>query len=429
MMSTIAQILLWDVPVGTVILEDGAPTATYHYDQAFLTSGIQIAPLMMPLADVDYRFPALPQDSFHGLPGLLADSLPDKFGNAVIDAWLVSQGRTPESFNAVERLCYTGKRGMGALEFVPVTGPDYSSSHSIEVERLVELASDILTRREETAIRSDNPTMEQIIQVGTSAGGARAKAVVAWNEKTNEICSGQIDAGKGFHYWLMKFDGIKNNRDKEDIDDPSYTRIEYAYYLMAKNAGIQMNECRLYEENGRAHFMTLRFDREENGRKIHMQTLGAIGHFDFNNPGSVGYETASQIMRRMDLNQSEVEELYRRMVFNVYARNQDDHVKNIAFLMNRRGEWSLAPAYDMTYAYNPGGLWTGGHQMTINGKRNDVSREDLNQAGNQMGITKANMRRIQDQVYSSVENWIKWAEIADVPQQKMENIHKNFEIV
>ena len=331
---TVAEIIMWGTKIGTVVFDRETGLGSFEYDPAFLSSGIEVSPLAMPLSRRVYAFPELARQSFHGLPGLLADSLPDKFGNAIIDAWLQSQGRSPSSFDPVERLCYTGSRGMGALEYVPARGPSPLESESIEIDRLVRLASDILRSREDMHVTAGESAMQELIRVGTSAGGARAKAVIAWNEQTGDIRSGQIDAGKGYEYCLIKFDGVSKNGDKEGDDAPQYTKIEYAYYLMAQNAGISMSECRLYEENGRYHFMTRRFDRDlSTGAKLHMQSLGGIAHFDFNLPGAYSYEQAAQVMRQIRISNTEISQFYRRMVFNVLARNQDDHVKNVSFLM------------------------------------------------------------------------------------------------
>ena len=284
---TAAEVFLWGTKIGTVVFDNEKGLGSFEYDPGFLVSGIEVSPIAMPLSRRVYTFPELARRSFHGLPGMLADSLPDKFGNAVIDAWLRIQGRSPESFDPVERLCYTGNRGMGALEYVPARGPSASESDPIQIEKLVQLASEILQSRESLHVTAGENAIQEIIRVGTSAGGARAKAVIAWNEETGDIRSGQIDDGKGYGYWLIKFDGVSGNGDKEGDDAPQYTRIEYAYSLMAKDAGLCMEACRLYEENGRYHFMTRRFDRDDTtGKKLHMQSLGAIAHFDFNQPGA-----------------------------------------------------------------------------------------------------------------------------------------------
>ena len=425
-MSIAAKVILWGTRIGTVALIDGEDVASFEYDRDFLLSGIQLSPLEMPLARRVYSFPALAQESFHGLPGLLADSLPDKFGNAVIDAWLDSQGRPRGSMNAVERLCYTGVRGMGALEFQPAVGPDLAKSDQLDLDRLSKLAQDVLNSRRGIRISQDEEAMAQIIRVGSSAGGARAKALIAWNERTGDIRSGQVSAGGGYTYWLLKFDGMSGNADKECDDAPCYTRIEYAYHLMAVDAGIQMSECRLYEESGRHHFLTKRFDRTDSGGKLHMQSLGAIAHFDFNRAGAYSYEQAVDVARNLGLGQAEVEQLYRRMVLNVMARNNDDHVKNISFLMNQRGTWSLAPAYDVTYAYNPDGAWTGRHQMSVNGKRDVISYDDLLACAGHMSISARRAKAIVEDVRSAVKSWRSYADKAGLEEAQAARIEMAF---
>ena len=424
---TTAEVMLWGTKIGTVAFDDNSGLGSFEYDPAFLTSGIEVSPIAMPLSRRVYTFPELARQSFHGLPGLLSDSLPDKFGNAVIDAWLRSLGRSPESFNPVERLCYTGSRGMGALEYVPARGPSATESERIEIDKLVQLASQVLRSREKMHVSAGENAMQEIIKVGSSAGGARAKAVIAWNEQTGDIRSGQIEAGKGYDYWLMKFDGVSGNGDKEGEDAPQYTRIEYAYYLMADDAGIAMSDCRLYEEQGRFHFMTRRFDREaKTGGKLHMQSLGAIAHFDFNQPGVYSYEQAAQVMRRLRISATEISQFYRRMVFNVLARNQDDHVKNISFLMDRKGIWRLAPAYDVTYAYNPDGMWTGTHQMSVNGKRDRITRQDLMDAAKHMGIKQAEAERAIAAVGESLTRWYDFADKANITDRAAHQIAAQF---
>jgi serine/threonine-protein kinase HipA len=424
---TLAEVILWGTTIGTVMFDDTTGLGSFEYDKDFLKSGIEVSPITMPLSTRVYTFPELKKESFHGLPGLLSDSLPDKFGNAVIDAWLAEQGRTPESFNPVERLCYTGTRGMGALEYVPALGPNPTASETMAVDRLVRIASEILTSRKKIKVSEKTQAMQEILRVGTSAGGARAKAVIAWNENTGEIRSGQVKTDTGFGNWIIKFDGVSGNGDKEGPDREEYTKTEYAYYLMAKDAGITMKECRIYEENGRSHFMTRRFDRDEiTGEKIHTQTLGAIAHYDFNDPGVYSYEQAAQIMRRLMISSSEISQFYRRMVFNVIARNRDDHVKNISFIMDRRGKWSLSPAYDVTFAYNPGGMWTAAHQMKINGKNDSVTYEDLLISAKNMGIKKSEAEQITEKVRSSVQKWDKFAETAKLSEKNSEAVSKYF---
>ncbi|MEA1950862.1 MAG: HipA domain-containing protein [Planctomycetota bacterium] len=425
-MSTIAEVKLWGSTIGAVVLEDDQPAASFQYDSAFAQSGIEVAPLTIPLSDRVYSFPALAQQSFHGLPGLLADSLPDRFGNALIDAWLARQGRTPDSFNAVERLCYTGSRGMGALEFAPATGPAPTKNTLLQVNRLAKLASEILTHRDglQTNFTAEDnaEAMMDILRVGTSAGGARAKAVVAWNPQTNEVRSGQIEAQEGFEYWLLKFDGVSNNRNKELADPQGYGAIEYAYSKMAVDCGITMSDCRLFEEDGRRHFMTRRFDRLDGGGKLHMQSLAAMVHLDFNQAGAHSYEQAFDAMRRLDLPAGSTAELFRRMVFNVVACNQDDHVKNIAFTMDRSGDWSLAPAFDMTYSYQPSGQWTSSHQMTINGKRGDFTLEDFRACGQSALLKRGHDKTILNKVRDVVSHWRDYADEAGVNSDRRDKI-------
>jgi serine/threonine-protein kinase HipA len=417
-MATVAEVRLWGRSIGAVSLEEGARAAAFQYEPAFLASGIELSPLAMPLSRRIYQFPSLPEVSFHGLPGLLADSLPDRFGNALIDAWLATQGRRPENFNAVERLCYIGVRGMGALEFAPAKGPPLQRSAQVNVEELVKLASEVLTHRASLQVSfapgRRHEGLQEMLRVGTSAGGARAKAIVAWNRSTNEVRSGQVKAPAGFDYWLLKFDGISANKDKELEDPKGYTVIEYAYALMAADAGVEMSECRLLEEGGRRHFMTRRFDRLSDGGKLHMQSLAAMGHFDFNSAGAYSYEQAFDVIKRLGLAMHSREQQFRRMIFNVVARNQDDHVKNIAFLMDQAGAWSLSPAFDVTYAYNPTGPWTSRHQMTINGKSDDFTREDFKAVAQVAGLKHGKSETILTEVMDTVKEWPRYAQAAGV---------------
>jgi serine/threonine-protein kinase HipA len=417
-MSTVAEVRLWGRTIGAVALDEGTHVASFEYDPVFARSGIEIAPLTMPLAPRVYAFPALARETFHGLPGLLADSLPDRFGNALIDAWLATQGRSPDSFNAIERLCYTGRRGMGALEYAPAIGPRERQATRIRIDHLVELASSILTHRTDLsgsfAEDGKADALKDILRVGTSAGGARAKAVIAWNPVTNEVRSGQVPADPGFEHWLLKFDGVSGNRDKELEDPKGFGVIEYAYYRMAVDAGITMTECRLLAENGRSHFMTRRFDRSIGGEKLHMQSLGALAHFDFNLAGGYSYEQTLHIIRQLGLEMRAVEELYRRMVFNILARNQDDHVKNIAFLMDKTGRWSLAPAFDLTYSFQPTGRWTSIHQMTLNGKRDNFILEDFRACAQSAAMKRGRAEAILKEVHRAVSRWPDYAEEAGI---------------
>jgi serine/threonine-protein kinase HipA len=426
---TLAEVRLWGRTIGAVSLEEGARFASFQYDPEFAGSGIEVSPLVMPLNARVYTFPNLPPETFHGLPGLLADSLPDRFGNALIDAWLATQGRTLGMFNAVERLCYTGARGMGALEFVPSIGPKPEGTRKIAVDALVSLASEILSRR--TGLKASFATerrkraLNDILRIGTSAGGARAKAVIAWNPDTNEVRSGQVVAEKGFGYWLLKFDGVAGNKDKELEDPKGYGAIEYAYSLMAKAAGVTMAECRLLEEGGRRHFMSRRFDRLEGGEKLHMQSLGALAHFDFNQSGAHSYEQALLAIRQLELPMEALEEQFRRMTFNIIARNQDDHVKNIAFLMDKAGLWSLAPAFDVIYSYNPDGNWTATHQMTMNGKQDGFTLADFRACAKTAAMKRGRAEALIEEVRSAVAKWPDYAEQAQVARHWQKQIQRS----
>jgi serine/threonine-protein kinase HipA len=431
-MSAVAEVRLWGRTIGAVSLEEGARVSAFQYEPAFLASGIEISPLTMPLSPRVYQFPSLPEVSFHGLPGLLADSLPDKFGNALIDAWLATQGRRPETFNAVERLCYIGVRGMGAIEFAPAKGPPLQRSAKVQVDQLVKLASQVLTHRASLQVSfapgRRHEGLQEMLRVGTSAGGARAKAIVAWNRISNEVRSGQAQAPAGFDYWLLKFDGVSANKDKELEDPKGYTVIEYAYGLMAADAGIEMSECALMEEGGRRHFMTRRFDRLSDGAKLHMQSLAALAHFDFNSAGAYSYEQAFDVIKRLGLSLRVREQQFRRMIFNVVARNQDDHVKNIAFLMDKAGAWSLSPAFDVTYAYNPAGLWTRHHQMTINGKNDDFTREDFKAAAQVAGLKRGRSEAILTEVTDTVGEWPRYAKTAGVLGSQRDQITRTLRL-
>lgn len=427
-MSGTVRVRLWGSDIGAVTWLPDRGIGVFQYTPEFTNSGIEVSPLMMPLRDAPYEFPSLPHKTFKGLPGMLADSLPDKFGNSLIDTWLASQGREPDSFTPVERLSYTGKRGVGALEFNPSMKGVVGISRKIEIDRLVLLANRVVDDRISLEGKfegiDDQIAIQNILRVGSSAGGARAKAVLAWNPETGEFRSGELLTEKGFSHWLMKFDGIPNNRDKEVADPQGFGRIEYAYHLMARAAGIEMNECRLHEEGGRAHFMTRRFDRTSSGEKLHMQSLGALMHYDFNAAGSYGYEQVLLAIRKLGLSRSDLEQQVRRAFFNVLARNQDDHVKNIAFLMDQNGTWTLSPAYDVVYSYNPSGDWTSRHQMSIGGKRDDFEIENLIAFAGVGGIKKKRAKVFLDEVSAAVRNWRNFALEADISQSDMNHIEK-----
>ena len=412
-MNEAAEVMLWGKRIGVVSRLADSPYVSFAYDAEFRDSGLEPAPLMMPVGTNVYSFPSLPFGSFHGLPGMLSDSVPDKFGNAVINAWLTTQGRLPDSLTPIERLCYTGVRGMGALEYHPTMFEQGNQSETIHVEALAELADEILRCRKQASAKliPDMAHYSSILKVGSSAGGARAKALIGWNEATGEVRSGQVALPEGFGYWLIKFDGLVGNGDKEGDDKWGYGRVEYAYHLMARAAGIEMTECRLWN---RRHFMTRRFDRLPDGGKLHAQTLGAIAHLDFNDPVSHSYEQAFRVTRRVVNDARANEQLFRRMIFNVLAWNCDDHVKNIAYLMDRAGEWRLAPAYDECYAWNPAGDWTSRHQMAVNGKRIGIEDADILACARFANMRERKARAVLDEVRAAVRDWRRFAAEAEV---------------
>ena len=416
---TVAAVELWGRRIGAVSQVDSDEPAVFEYEPEFLRSTIEPSPLQMPVDRRRYSFPGLAPASFRGLPGMLADSLPDRFGNALIDAWLARQGRSPESFNAVERLCYIGRRGMGALEFQPALNSPSEPARDLEVSALVELAAEVLAERDalKTSLHADDraEAIRDILAVGTSAGGARAKAVIAFNPNTHAVRSGQLEAPDGFEHWLLKFDGVDTHRELGNTE--GYGAIECAYANMARDAGIDVAECRLLEEGGRRHFMTRRFDRVGN-TKLHMQSLAALSHYDFMQAGAYSYEQALSVIRRLGLPTAAVEQQFRRMVFNILARNQDDHVKNIAFLMNRDGAWRLSPAFDMTYAFNPSGRWTAQHQMSVAGKRDAFTVEDLRECARTAAMKRGSAERILAEVVETVTDWQRYAVEAGVGEDQ-----------
>lgn len=415
-MNDTAEVYLWGTRIGIIHQDISKAYSTFEYDANFINSGIEVSPIRMPLGKNIFEFPALAGDPFYGMPGLVADSLPDRFGNAVIEQWLMSIGKSLADFTAIDRLCYTGKRGMGALEYVPASADIKEIDEDINVREMVKFASDVLSNRENISLKAnDNLTYSQLVQVGSSAGGARAKALIAWNESTNEVRSGQMQLGPGYDYWLMKFDNVSKNGDHGLEDKPEYTLIEYAYYLMAQSCGIAMNECRIYHSEGDHHFMTKRFDRE-NGKKLHMQSLGALAHISYQEPGICGYELAAAYMKEIGLSYKEIEQFYRRMVFNCLAVNQDDHVKNISFIMDRGGNWRLSPAYDITFSYNPVNKWLRAHQMTVNGKTVGIGLADLLESGAKMGIKERRCKDIISEIGASVSGFALFAEQAGIKE-------------
>lgn len=409
--------------VGYLLWREDTQTATFEYTPEFRKLGLDLSPIEMPLSQPRvFSFSNISKETFLGLPGLFADSLPDAYGKALLDRWLATNGRN--FANPIERLCYQGKRSMGALEFEPAQNDYLESSSNIEIDSLVETAREVLNQKEafSTNMSDTKEALLNIIKVGTSAGGQRAKAIIAYNDETKEVRSGQIEAPDGFEHWLLKLDGVTNT----ELGDPQhYGKIEYVYHLMAKEAGIEMTECRLLEENGRAHFMTKRFDRHRNN-KIHMQTLCGIAHYDYKMLRAYSYEQAFQIMRRLRLSYDQAEEMYRRMVFNVVARNQDDHTKNISFLMNRSGKWKLSPAYDVSWAYNPQGDWTSKHQMSINNKWDNITRDDLTTVARNMNIKHSN--EIIEQVIHAVSLWRNFAQQLDIPESTITQIENTLQL-
>lgn len=415
-----ASVKIWGRNVGALLWDERNEIALFEYDKAFVRDGYELAPLTMPLSNRVYSFPLLrrrPNDqhnAFNGLPGLFVDSLPDRYGNELIDAWLASEGRPEGSMNPVEKLCFIGKRAMGAMEFEPVVGLGGENSFTVEIDSLVNIAAKMMKRRSEFSanIQSDEElAVRKILSIGTSVGGARPKAVIALNDATGQVLSGQCAAPEGFEHWLIKLDGVSG---VQLGSSHGFGRVEYAYFLMAKDCGVKMMPCRLFEENGRAHFLTKRFDRKGNAERIHTQTLCAMNHMDFNNNRSYSYEQLFQVMRRLKLTYPEMEQMFRRMVFNVLARNCDDHTKNHTFIMNNDGSWKLAPAYDVCHAYRPGSEWVSFHSLSINGKRDNITIDDMLQVAKL--INCRNPQEIIDEVQHSVNHWMDFASEAKVDE-------------
>jgi serine/threonine-protein kinase HipA len=425
-MITSAFVNIWNRRAGAVSWDSETGLAAFEFDPSFLRSGLDIAPFKMPAAEAQgriYTFPELRNSqTFKGLPGLLSDLLPDKFGNALINEWLARHGRAPDSLNPVELLCFIGTRGMGAIEIEPAVPKPDKRTTSLEISSLVDAAERILSGRKDfrTNLTDENEkAMVDILKIGSSAGGARAKAVIAYNEKTGEVRSGQTVAPKGFAHWLIKFDGVT---DKQFGESSGYGKVEMAYHFMAVDCGIDMTECRIYEENGRSHFMTKRFDRLGSDEKLHVQTFCGMRHFDFNDITSYSYEQLFETMRFLELPYPQAEQLYRRMVFNVIMKNCDDHTKNFAFIMDSTGKWSLSPAYDICHAYRPGSEWVSRHSLSINGKRDNITKNDLLSVAGIMNIRKA--ADIISQISSVSKNWNKYAQKTAVEKKLADAIVK-----
>ncbi|WP_299311565.1 type II toxin-antitoxin system HipA family toxin [uncultured Aquimarina sp.] len=426
-MVDVIKITLWDQELGALSWDTDKKYASFEFFSDFSKNNWDVSPIHMQILNSDnriYSFPRLNEDTYKGLPGMLSDVLPDDFGNRLIDQWLMLNDIPKAQFTPLDRLCYIGSRGMGALEFQPARNIGKKISSTVEINKLVILAQKVLNSREQIALNiSETEHLNELIKVGTSAGGQRAKAIIAFNSTTNEIRSGQTNVPEGFEHYLFKFDGVN---DISLSDPQGYGRIEYAYYLMALDCGIDMEHSRLFEEHDRAHFMTKRFDRLPNNEKLHMQTLCSLAHFDYKSPGAYSYENAFEIMRQLRLPHLDAIQLYKRMLLNVIARNQDDHTKNISFLMNKQGAWKLSPAYDITYSYNPTGIWTSMHQMSINGKRDDFTLSDLLKVGDK--ISYKNSKAEIEQILEVVNNWSYYADKAGIPTEQAAKLQKAFRI-
>jgi len=413
-----AYINLWNKRVGAVSWDDERKLGSFEFDPNFAKNGWDISPIQMPIEQAGqiFTFEELGgSPTYKGLPGMLADVLPDRYGNTLINTWLARNGREPDSMHPVEMLCFTGNRGMGALEFEPVSPKTTDKATKIEISGLIEIAQDILNDRSsfQTSLsENEQKALTDILKVGTSAGGARAKALIAYNEKTGEVRSGQAEAPRGFEQWLIKFDGV---HDTQFGESSGYGRVEMAYYLMAQACGIEMMECKLLEENNRAHFMTKRFDRLGGKEKLHVQTWCAMDHKDFQQVGDFSYEQLFQTLRTLGLPYPRAEQLFKRMVLNLISRNCDDHTKNFAFTMNKSGEWDLSPAYDVCHAYRPSSIWVSRQSLSINGKREGINRNDLLAVANQMNIKKPNL--LIDEIQHTVNNWSTYAQQVGVSEQ------------
>jgi serine/threonine-protein kinase HipA len=411
----IARVKLWDKQVGALAFDKDKGLGTFEYTRSWRDSGIQISPIRLPLGEGKYQFPDLNRDTYKGLPAAFADTLPDDFGNAVIDAWLASQGRDPDSFTAVERLLYMGRRGMGALEYFPESKVRPKKVGELQLDRLADMAQRVIDGRGKLQVEAEGNGLEALFQVGTSAGGARAKAVVAVNKTRTKVRSGQVACPAGYEHYLLKFDGIvDSNRSHQTFGDPQgYGRMEYAYYQMAREVGINISHCELLPEGERAHFLTKRFDRDGN-KKIHYQSLCAMDHADYKKPGHYSYEQLFGVLRSLRFDRRSALELYRRMVFNIVARNQDDHTKNFGFILRETGSWELAPAFDLAYSYRQDSKWVNSHQLTLNGKRDEFKQADLLQPAERF---KREAKQIIEQVTDTVADWPRYAREAGLPTE------------
>ena len=412
----VIEVRIWGRTVGAVARDPALGFYAFEYDPAFVRSGIELAPLTMPLAAArePFAFPALPELTYMRLPGMLADALPDDFGNALIAAWMADNGVATAAINSLDRLAYMGKRSVGALEFKPVRGPAEPKSTALQLSQLVDSAR-LAVHGVIDADHLAKAAIAQIIQVGTSAGGARAKAAVAWNPSTNELRAGQFDVTQGFEHWMLKLD-----------EGHDYGRVEYAYHLMALASGIAMPPSRLLEENGRAHFMTKRFDREGN-TKHHVQTFCAMAHLDYRQKGTHDASQLFLTITQLGLGYPAMAEAFRRIAFNVMAANCDDHTKNLSFLLREGGRWELAPAYDVTHAHNPKGDWTYQHLLSVNGTFAGISRDDLLAVADRFGIGTA--PQVLKRVSAAVSAWPDHAAQAKVRPADIERIREHLRLV
>lgn len=429
-MVDVAEVKIWGELLGAIRWDESQQLGYFQYDLKFIQKAWDLSPIKMPIAQGSriYSFPELrkgrneTEDTFKGLPGLLSDSLPDKYGNKLINTWLAQQGRPENSMNPVEKLCFIGTRGIGALEFEPAQIKTGTKSFSLELDSLVEVAKKMLNKREAFLTNlnmEEEKAMMEILKIGTSAGGARPKAIIAYNPKTEEVRSGQGNVPKGFEHWLLKLDGVSGEQFGESS---GWGRVEYAYYLMALDSEIEISECQLLEENGRAHFMTKRFDREGNV-KHHIQSLCGLQHYDFNDMYGYSYEQVFQTMRLLRLTYPEAEQMFRRMVFNVLATNYDDHTKNFSFILKKDEKWRLAPAYDLCFSFDPTNHWVSKQTLSVNGKRLEITKEDLMTIAKDNNIKKG--EKIIKDIYSKVKSWNKYAERAEVRNDLKERINGN----
>lgn len=428
MVAKVCTVEFDGVRVGALAKEDDSAIVSFEYTPEWIVSGFSLDPNHLPLQKGVFSFPGLAFDTYKGLPAAFADSLPDDFGNALIDAWLARKGLDAAQFTAIDRLLYTGKRGMGALEYQPAVELDSDNPFEVELAELVQLAQKVLDDRAHfAASMQDADGLLNLLQVGTSAGGARPKAVIAINEKRDHILSGQVPAPEGYQHYLLKFDGVVEHRKGvQTFGDPiGYGLMEYAYYRMAKACDIEMSPCEILHEGNRRHFMTRRFDREQN-QKYHVLTLNGLAHADYKKPGHFSYEQLLAQARQLNLTQKEQVQIFRRMVFNVVSRNHDDHTKNTSFYVDDNFEWALAPAYDMAWSYKPGSEWVARHQMSINGKRDGFSRDDLLTIASLISnFSRKKADNIIDHTISVISQWPQIAAEEKVPGSLIEEVSES----